>query len=100
MSARVYYLIFRRRINSKRKLRWSNPTGGLVLCADRVVDGHPVADMNLVSDLIELRYHAGPHEEVLLYEVFDRKKQRLARRLHDEWEEEELEFLELMSISH
>ena len=96
MSQRVYFLIYRHYLTCKRKIDWSNPTGGLVVCADRVVDGHPVADMCLVSDVIGLRYHAGPHEELVVREVFGPKKRRLARRLHNEWEQGMHDFVELM----
>ena len=100
MSPLCYFLIFRRYISCKRELRWNKPTGGLVMIPDRVVDGHSVADMCLASDVIELRYHCGPHEELIVVEVFSKREKRLAERLHEKWEAEYEEFVELMECSY
>ena len=68
---------------------------------DRIVDGHSVADTGLVEELFEIRYHCGPHErKLLIREVFSRRKCRLAKRLHEKWEAEYEEFVELMECSY
>jgi hypothetical protein len=59
----------------------------------------PVCDFKLAGSVLEQRYHCGPDEELVVAEVYERKEQRLARKLHTEWEGQMSEFLELMNCS-
>ena len=70
MRTCVYFLVFRHRTR-KRSIDWDRPTGGLVMQAERFVEGFPVADFRLARDVIEQRYHCGPREELVIAEVFE-----------------------------
>jgi hypothetical protein len=94
----VYFLCYRIK-NCRRNINWTNPTGGLVMEADEFVQGKPISDHQLAANVLELRYHCGPHEALVIAEVFEEPEMLLARRLHQRWEREQHEFLELMENS-
>ena len=90
-----YFLSFR--VKQCSQLRINKPTGGLVVEAERVLDGNiPVCDINLVRSVMEMRYHCDRDEELVIAQVFEDEEKFLAARLHQEWETEMLEFKELM----
>ena len=60
------------------------------------LEGIAIPDMCLAADVIESRYHCGPHEEIFIVEATTRKQKTLAKRLHGEWESQMSEFVELM----
>lgn len=90
----VYFLVYRKRVG--QKLRLKHPTGGLVMEPNKYLYGNPVADFGLAADLCEQRYHCGPHEELIIAEVFCKKERVMAMKLHQLWEDEQHEFLEMM----
>ena len=98
MKKHCYFLIYRHRLTSKQ-IRWDRPTGGLVTEPDRIVAGIPISDMALAAEVLEQRYHCGPHEETIICEVFGREEKRLARKLHRQWETSMREFVELMNLT-
>ena len=98
MRTHVYFLVYRVR-NCKRNINWTKPTGGLVMQADHYVQGCPISDPQLAADVLELRYHCGPHETLVIAEVFEKPEMRLARKLHQRWEAEQHEFRELMELA-
>jgi hypothetical protein len=95
MRTRCYYLLFRQ--PSPRSIDWDNPTGGLMLKPERYVDEFPIGDFQLAAEVLKKRYHCGPHECVVIAEVFEKKEIRLARKLHLKWVADVREFRELMN---
>ena len=99
MRQLCYFLVFRHIIASRRKIDWKNPTGGLVIKPIKYAGKKPVADMGEVATIFEERYHCGPHEELLIVELFSKNDQEMAWKLHSQWELESLEFQELMELA-
>lgn len=99
MTTHCYFLVYRRYSDCRKKIRWREPTGGMVMAPGSFYQGVPVSDWTLALSVIEQRYHRGPNEELIVVEVFSRKEKRLAQQLHDQWEQEAAEFMELMTIS-
>ena len=91
---KCYFLIFRTPICGCFDL--DEPTAGLVVEAGREIDGIPVADIDLVRAVAEQRIHCGPHERLVLAEVFEDADRFKAKVLHRHWEMEMHSFLELM----
>jgi hypothetical protein len=98
MRTHCYYLAYRKKV-SKLSVNWRKPTGGLMLKPERIVDGYPVGDFQLAWEVLKRRYHCGPHEELIVAEVFEKQEMRMARKLFRQWEAEAKEFLELMAES-
>ena len=98
MDAKCYFLVYRLP-NKNGIIHWDHPTGGLVMETDDVVDGYPVCDFGLATDVIEQRYHAASYEKLLIAEVFETVEQVRAVTLHNQWESEAFDFEELMEIS-
>ena len=93
-----YFLVFRIKTTSLVPFDWDNPTGGLVTEPCDVINGHPVPDIALTRMVLELRYHCHHDEQLVLAEVFDQPEKQLAAKLHQRWEDEAHEFLELMRV--
>lgn len=94
MRTHVYFLAFRHRAD--RPIRVNRPTGGLVMKAERFVEGIPLADFTLARDVFQQRYHCQADEILDIAEVFGQRQRRWARRLHRQWERDLVEFAELM----
>ena len=97
MRTLCFFLCYRKRAN--KRIRWSHPTGGLVMEPECIVNGIPKADLRLAGEVLEQRYHCEGDEELIVAEVFQRKEMKLAKRLHQEWEEDMVSFKELMNVS-
>jgi len=64
-----------------------------------IINGVCQSDFPLAEEVIEQRYHRNTYEELVIAEVFEKREKRLARKLHNEWEAEMAEFVELMECS-
>jgi hypothetical protein len=93
---KCYFLIYRG--PDKTPINWVEPTGGLVVEPKKIVDDIPIADIGLVQQVAEHRYHYGPGEFLVIAEVFEPLEQGVADALHDEYEKDLREFLELMEV--
>lgn len=98
MRKYTYFLAYRKRCG-KLSVNWRKPTGGLVQKPARFVEGYPVSDFQKAGRILERRYHCGPHEELIIAEVFEQEEMRMARQFHRKWQWERTSFLELMNVS-
>ena len=90
-----YFLCFRvPRVGGQ--IRWDNPTGGMVMRPYKYLDGMPLADFTIARNLLEERHHCRPDEHLVIAEVFERPEKRLAQQLHNRYEAEMQEFVDLM----
>ncbi len=84
---KCYFLLYRVPDESGRSIDWNNPTGGLVTATE---------DKEHAMDIARARYHLGPHEEMVLAEVWGVAEAAQAYKLHLAWDQEMNSFLELM----
>lgn len=85
-----YFLIYRctKRFPLVFDLDWDNPTGGIVSNG---------VDRAVVEDVAYQRYHCGPNEKLVMFEVVDDKRgQYQATVLHLAWEIDCMEFCQWM----
>jgi len=97
MRTMCFYLCYRRQAGGR--IRWKHPTGGFVQKPESFVQGCPIGDFQLAAATLERRYHCGPHEELIIAEVFEQEEMRMARQFHRKWQWERTSFLELMNVS-
>ena len=95
-TAYLYWLIFRRN-DDCGCIDWDNPTGGLVVETNNVVEGIPVGNMEVIREVCLERYHCGPGEHLIMAEVFEIEDQQRAVILHEQWESEMKTFMEMMN---
>ena len=95
---KCYFLIYR---HSKLcyVIDWEQPTGGMVLEPDFVVEGHAGVCRMRIQDEAKDRYHCGPNEDLLIAEVFGEYECRAAQRLHQQWMADRIDFMTIMSAS-
>ena len=92
-NQKAYFLVYRQKVGEHS----GEPTGGLEMDAE-VVGGELAPDYKLAFCLITQRYHCAPGESLIFREVFDAEDQWDAHLLHNAWELEMRDFLELMKV--
>jgi hypothetical protein len=85
-KTRTYYYLYRHR-KSPIHIDWESPTGGLV------VEGRLLPHQ--VLDIAKQRYHCAPWEQILCVEVLRQEERWEAALLHQAWEMEMRQWLEL-----
>lgn len=91
----VHFLAYR--LKEGESIKWTRPTGGLVMKPKRVCKGVEVADFVLAEEIISHRFHCAPGEHIILAEVLEEVDQVKAHRLHNRYERDYSDFLELMT---
>ena len=94
MPDQCFFLIYRVKVGSHPNLE--SPTGGVVMEAENVVEGHPVVDLSLAEAVTRERWHYAPYEWCLVWQVFEPKDKCLAAKMHNTYEKEMLDWLEWM----
>jgi hypothetical protein len=87
-----YYLIYRVSHDTAGGLQaidWTEPTGG--------IEDFALLKQSEVYDVARTRYHCGPHEDLILAQVWGEEEVWQAHLLHEAWELEMRDFIQLMA---
>lgn len=91
-----YFFVYR--VLKGEEVDWDNPTGGMMLKFPKK-GGIPVVDACVLHRVASQMYHCGPHEQLLVVELFEEHEQHAARVLAARYECEIAQFKELMEVS-
>lgn len=98
-NGQVYLLVYRVKKGPGggiSAVKWNFPTGGLVMAAQKLLDGMPVCDWPVARTMANIRWHPAPDEELIICEVFEDFERAVALRLHNAYEADIRDFVELM----